>query len=161
VDASQTVAAPARSIKVWVYGMDYVLSNLIPSTVVQVPLSLPLGASMPPQNDEWDNLMKNLSEAETKEGWKENLTYRALIVTCYGWKGRIDSFTTILNLSTGDNLFSFWKSNCKRIRQSWARYTLSYTSSSSSCEDNDRRGRCTGWAYSIVATSARVARRRE
>jgi hypothetical protein len=78
---------------------------------------------MPPQNDDEfePDEEEDLSEAETKEGWKENLTYRALIVTCYGWKGRIDSFTTILNLSTGDNQsFSFWKVKLQAYQQSWS-----------------------------------------
>jgi hypothetical protein len=73
MDASQTVAAPARFGKGMVYGMDYVLSNLVPSTdIVQVPLNLPLGASMPPQNDDEfePDEEEDLSEAETKRRLK-------------------------------------------------------------------------------------------
>lgn len=54
-----------------IYGMDYVLSNLVPSTdVVSVPLGIPLGAHVPPQNEDDSEEEKELSEAETRRRLK-------------------------------------------------------------------------------------------
>jgi hypothetical protein len=75
--------------------MDYVLSNLIPSTdIVQVPLNLPLGASMPPQNDELvPDEEEDLSEAEPRR-LKRKFDIQSFNSYMLWMKGQIDSFTT-------------------------------------------------------------------